>query len=79
MKVISLEGVYLEITFETVDKMRQILDFILECVEKDKKVIPRNAGLQDLVDRVVKLIKGVKGEFYFCKPDIFKLTYDERK
>lgn len=23
------------------------------------------------------LIKGVKGEFYPCKPDIFKLTYEE--
>lgn len=23
------------------------------------------------------IIKGVKGEFYFCKPDIFAETYDE--
>lgn len=23
------------------------------------------------------IIKGVKGEFYPCKPDIFKQTYDE--
>ena len=23
------------------------------------------------------IIKGVRGEFYPCKPDIFKLTYDE--
>lgn len=23
------------------------------------------------------IIKGVKGEFYPCKPDIFKMTYDE--
>jgi hypothetical protein len=23
------------------------------------------------------IIKGVKGEFYPCKPDIFKLTYDQ--
>lgn len=23
------------------------------------------------------IIKGVNGEFYPCKPDIFKLTYDE--
>lgn len=28
----------------------------------------------DLGDRV---IKGVKGEFYPCKPDIFAATYDE--
>jgi len=23
------------------------------------------------------IIKGIKGEFYPCKPDIFRLTYDE--
>jgi len=23
------------------------------------------------------IIKGVKGEFYPCKPDIFDITYDE--
>lgn len=23
------------------------------------------------------VIKGIKGEFYPCKPDIFKLTYEE--
>ena len=23
------------------------------------------------------IIRGVKGEFYSCKPDIFKLTYEE--
>lgn len=23
------------------------------------------------------IIKGVKGEFYPCKPDVFKLTYDK--
>jgi len=23
------------------------------------------------------IIKGVQGEFYACKPDIFRLTYDE--
>ena len=25
------------------------------------------------------IIKGVQGEFYPCKPDIFKLTYEEVK
>lgn len=23
------------------------------------------------------IIKGIKGEFYPCKPDIFELTYEE--
>lgn len=30
-----------------------------------------HASLQDYI------IKGVQGEFYPCKPDIFQLTYDE--
>ena len=30
-----------------------------------------NASIGDMI------IKGVKGEHYACKPDIFKLTYDE--
>jgi hypothetical protein len=25
------------------------------------------------------VIKGIKGEFYPCKPDIFELTYDKIK
>lgn len=25
------------------------------------------------------IIRGVKGEFYPCKPDIFKQTYDEKE
>jgi len=31
---------------------------------------PLNASLDDWI------IKGVKGEFYPCKPDIFEATYD---
>lgn len=28
------------------------------------------------VDKGDFIIKGIKGEYYPCKPDIFKLTYD---
>jgi hypothetical protein len=31
------------------------------------------------VDKGDYIIKGIKGEFYPCKPDIFKLTYDAIK
>lgn len=38
--------------------------------------IPTLEGIMDAqVDDYI--IKGVKGEFYPCNPDIFKLTYDE--
>lgn len=35
--------------------------------------------LEGVMDAVVGdyVIKGVKGEFYPCKPDIFNLTYDK--
>jgi hypothetical protein len=34
--------------------------------------------LEGVMDAVVGdfIIKGIKGEFYPCKPDIFKLTYE---
>lgn len=32
---------------------------------------PMQASIGDYV------IKGIKDEFYACKPDVFKLTYDE--
>jgi hypothetical protein len=28
------------------------------------------------VDKGDYIIKGIKGEYYPCKPDIFELTYD---
>ena len=34
---------------------------------------PMHASVDDYI------IKGVKGEFYPCKPDIFNLTYDSIK
>lgn len=41
-----------------------------------------NLGIETLegtmwVNKGDYIIKGVKGEFYPCKPDIFKLTYDQ--
>jgi hypothetical protein len=43
--------------------------------EGPRMVIPTLEGnhTADLGDYI---IKGVKGEFYPCKPDIFELTYD---
>lgn len=33
-------------------------------------------GASYKVDKGDWIIKGVKGEFYLCKPDIFELTYE---
>ena len=31
---------------------------------------------EQALSRLLEGIKGVKGEFYFCKPDIFEMTYE---
>jgi len=36
-----------------------------------------NNEAQHIADIGDYIIKGIKGEFYPCKPDIFELTYDE--
>jgi hypothetical protein len=47
----------------------------------DRPDLMHNLGIETLegtmrVDKGDYIIKGVKGEFYPCKPDIFYLTYD---
>ena len=50
------------------------LDFIFDNVSRILFIptleSPHEANIGDMI------IKGVKGEFYPCKPDIFALTYD---
>lgn len=41
-----------------------------------KLLIPTLEGIMEASEGDY-IIKGVKGEFYPCKPDIFKLTYDK--
>ncbi len=45
---------------------------VIETLESDKEHKTRHAA--DIGDFI---IKGVKGEFYPCKPDIFEATYEE--
>ena len=67
----------------TGDNTIEILKFCPQCftkpipgTEHSELVIstlegPMKASVKDYI------IKGVKDEFYACKPDIFKMTYDE--
>lgn len=50
---------------ETIDKVRAEGGFIIPTIEGDMK-----ASFGDWI------IKGVNGEFYPCKPDIFEKTYE---
>ena len=56
----------------------EIYDFIGDKILSNKQglLIPTLEGtmIASVGDYV---IKGIKGEFYPCKPDIFKQTYDE--
>ncbi len=52
----------------TVDKVRSEGGFIIPTLEGDMK-----ASFGDFI------IKGIKGEFYPCKPDIFEQTYEPIK
>jgi hypothetical protein len=51
-------------------RIERRIDGIATCI------IPTLEG-QHIANEGDYIIKGVKGEFYPCKPDIFKLTYDE--
>lgn len=64
----------------------------LEIAANDGTLIPHNRGSTDYASWDIKtlegtmtagpgdyIIRGVKGEIYPCKPDIFKATYDPVK
>ena len=64
----------------TVDNIGQLLDFVMSGFAYDPRfntlTIPTLEGdhTANIGDYI---IKGVNGEFYPCKPDIFKKTYEE--
>lgn len=67
----------------TGDNRREIFDFCtLSYFNTDFETGNLNLMIQTLEGTMEAsvgdyIIKGIKGEFYPCKPDIFALTYDE--
>ena len=67
----------------TGDNRREIFDFCsLSYFNTDFKTGDLHLMIQTLEGTMEAskgdfIIKGIKGEFYPCKPDIFELTYDE--
>jgi hypothetical protein len=63
------------------NNLNEVLEFCTSCFSYEKNNIKilaistlegnMQASIGDFI------IKGIKGEFYPCKPDIFYLTYDE--
>ena len=61
-----------------INTLKECLEFCYQakyCQEKDELVITTLEG-DHLCSEGDYIIKGVKGEFYPCKPDIFQMTYD---
>jgi hypothetical protein len=65
------------------------IPYWLEAAVEDNLIVPHNRGSTDYASWDIKtlegtmtagpgdwIIRGVKGEFYPCKPDIFAATYD---
>lgn len=74
----------------TIDGMKELLAFAGDSVGKIQKarcpgakaeaqIMTREDGDKIKVEHIATegdwIIKGVKGEFYPCKPDIFEMTY----
>lgn len=81
-KPVEIEAVqFVDATLGTLDKISEFMNQEQEIVFDDNTAEPKIkietlegpmfASLGDYI------IKGIKGEFYACKPDIFNLTYDK--
>jgi hypothetical protein len=63
----------------TENNMMDIIYFTegkVSCVNENGKAIIRTLEGTMLADKNDYIIKGVQGEFYPCKPDIFEKTYE---
>lgn len=79
-KPVEIEAVQF---FDTTESIMELSDFIgyeIRIDYKDKNnPILRIKTLEGIMKASVGdyIIKGVKGEFYPCKPDIFEATYEK--
>lgn len=55
-------------------------DLLIEAYGRDSRVLAYIRTLEGkmLISDGDYVIKGIQGEFYPCKPDIFKATYNEQ-
>lgn len=65
------------------DNLTEVLDFCNKCYAKPIPGTDHNDLIISTLEGPMKasvgdyIIKGVKSEFYACKPDIFEMTYEE--
>lgn len=84
IKIYQKKPVRIEAIQYTGDNFDEIKEFVGDSYYEnvDEHHLTLNIGIKTLEgDMAISLfdyvIKGVNGEFYPCKPDIFKKTYDE--
>lgn len=64
---------------EDVESIKVLSEFLNDC--QGWKMVETGISLPTLEGETIAsfgdfIIRGVKGEFYACKPDIFELTYE---
>ena len=81
-KPVEIEAVHFaDATLGTLDKISKFMDQEQEIVFDNDTAEPK-IKIETLEGSMFAsvgdyIIKGIKGEFYPCKPDIFELTYDK--
>jgi len=81
-KPVEIEAVHFaDATLATLDKISEFMNQNQEIVFDDNTAEPK-IKIETLEGPMYAsvgdyIIKGIKGEFYACKPDIFELTYDK--
>jgi hypothetical protein len=77
-KPVVIDAVQYTGSFESQDEVADFMDFNIEVMGNDEDVdilIPTLEG-EMRASKGDWIIKGVRGEFYPCKPDIFEITYE---
>ena len=54
----------------------EIKNFCNNLIVKDNYLIIQTLEGQHIADKNDFIIRGIKGEFYPCKPDVFEKTYE---
>ncbi len=77
-KPVVIEAIQFTGTAESIKEIMQFVTFPLDkavVLTKKYLIIPTLEG-DHIANPGDFIIKGVKGEFYPCKPDIFEMTYE---
>ena len=75
-KTVVIEAVQWTVNIESEEEIKAMGCPIVPIPMTDYLVIPTLEGAMKC-DAWDYIIKGVKGEFYPCKPDIFEMTYEK--